>query len=210
MEEGRRRPVRGFIKAARMYDGGAGSSRTLASGRARLDRAFPDRDAVGGMSPEIVTWIWLGAGVALLASELVVPGLLVGFLGASAILVAGLRWIGLLESFSTSFVAWLAISAVSILGLRSLLQRWSGAEHEVHSTDEDLEAFGQIAEVVAELGSETTGRIRFRGSTWPARCLQGTLPPGSEVRIVDREGLEWIVEPVSPLALEAQSRRERS
>ncbi|HZA51287.1 MAG TPA: NfeD family protein [Myxococcaceae bacterium] len=162
------------------------------------------------MSPEIVTWIWLGVGVALLASELVLPGLLVGFLGASAILVAGLRWIGVLESFSTSLVAWLGISAVSILTLRSLLQRWSGAEHEVHSTDEDLEAFGQIAEVVTELGSETGGRIRFRGSTWPARCLQGTLSPGSEVRIVDREGLEWIVEPVSPLALEAQLRRERS
>ena len=162
------------------------------------------------MSPDAITWIWLGAGVALLASELVVPGLLVGFLGASAIVVAGLRWIGLLETFGASFAAWLAVSGVSILTLRSMLQRWSGAEHEVHSTDEDLDAFGQVAEVIAPISAEEGGRIRFRGSTWPARCLQGTLIPGSEVRIVDREGLEWIVEPVSPLALEAQLRRERS
>jgi membrane protein implicated in regulation of membrane protease activity len=162
------------------------------------------------MSPETVTWIWLGAGVAMLSSELVLPGLLVGFLGASAIAVAGLRWVGLIETFGASLGAWLAISSVSILSLRSMLQRWSGAEHEVQSTDEDLEAFGKLAEVVTELGPDGAGRIRFQGSTWPARCLQGTLPPGSEVRIVDREGLEWIVEPVSPLALEAHLRRERS
>lgn len=162
------------------------------------------------MSPETITWIWLGAGAALLASELVVPGLLVGFLGASAIVVAGLRWIGLLETFGVSFAAWLAVSTVSILTLRSTLQRWSGAEHEVHSTDEDLDAFGQVAEVISEIGAEAVGRIRFRGSTWPARSLHGTLPPGTEVRIVDREGLEWIVEPVSPLGLEANPRRERS
>lgn len=162
------------------------------------------------MTPETITWVWLGAGAALLASELVVPGAFVGFLGASAIVVAGLRWLGVLETFGASLGAWFAVSAVSILTLRSVFQRWSGAEHEVQSTDEDLEAFGEIAQVVAELGPEAGGRIRFRGSTWPARCLEGTLPPGSEVRIVDREGLEWIVEPTSPPALPLEPKRERS
>lgn len=161
------------------------------------------------MSPEIVNWIWLGAGAALLLSELALPGAVVGFLGAAAMAVAGLRWLGVIESHGASFGTWLAISAVSVLAFRSLFVRWSKPEREVAISDEDVDAFGKTALVVTPV-TQSGGRIRFQGTTWPARCLRGTLPEGEDVRIVDREGLEWIVEPVTPTTPPSERARERS
>ncbi|HCF59376.1 MAG TPA: nodulation protein NfeD, partial [Myxococcales bacterium] len=50
------------------------------------------------MSPETITWIWLVGGVALMLAELIVPGAVVIFLGAAAVLIAGARGLGLIES----------------------------------------------------------------------------------------------------------------
>lgn len=150
------------------------------------------------MDPQNLTLLWLGAGVLLALSELVVPGGVMVFLGLGGVLVAGARWLGLLESPMASFTAWTLISVGLIASLRGVVSRWSGAQHSVQSTNEDVDAFGQVAVVSEAIHvGEDSGRIRFRGTTWPARCLKGVLEPGTEVRIVDRENVSWIVEPAS-------------
>lgn len=92
-------------------------------------------------------------------------------------------------------MAALAVAVTAWLGLRrsGLLT----GERSVGSTDEDADAFGSIAVVVARL--EANGvRISFRGTTWPAQLVRGEAEVGAKVRIVDRDNLIWIVEPVSP------------
>jgi len=150
------------------------------------------------MSPETITWIWLGAGIALMIAEIVVPGFVVIFLGAAAVLVAGLRWIGLVEALTTSFGLWIALSVAMAVGLRSLVARYISSERTVQPTDEDLAAFGKVVDVVALVSEDdSTGRIRYSGTSWPARSLKGTLEPGSKARIVHRENLAWVVELVA-------------
>ncbi|MGI5860902.1 MAG: NfeD family protein [Myxococcales bacterium] len=149
------------------------------------------------MSPETITWIWLVGGIALMLAELIVPGAVVVFLGAAAVLVAGARWLGLIESLMSSFTAWFVLSLAMIIGLRSLVGRFSSAEKSVQPTEEDLDSFGKVVDVIVTIGpNDQTGRVRYLGTSWPARSLKGSLEPGSRARIVDRENLGFVVEPL--------------
>ncbi len=149
------------------------------------------------MSTDYVTWAWLIAGVVLIAAEAVVPAAVVVFLGAGALLVGAARWLGVLDGWIESFSAWFILSAVLTLTLRGVVSRWSNGEKSFQSTDEDDDAFGTVVTVASQItDGDFSGRIRFRGTTWPARSVQGGLEPGEQVRIVDRDNVSWIVEKV--------------
>ena len=62
---------------------------------------------------------------------------------------------------------------------------------------EDADAFGSIAVVVEKLQANGV-RIHFRGTSWPAQLIRGDAEVGAKVRIIDRDNLIWIVEPISP------------
>ena len=86
----------------------------------------------------------LVAGLAFLVLELVVPGLVLVFLGAGALLVALLIWLGLLTSWVTALIAWFISSLALLLGLRGLVVRLFPGEEETQSTDEELDALERL------------------------------------------------------------------
>jgi len=145
------------------------------------------------------TWIWFIVGVLLIVIELFLPHFVVIFFGAAAILVAVLQWIGLLDSFTASLVVWFVLSVFFLLTLRRALKRWLPSESSFQTTDEDADAVGQLVEVVSAVGAETQGRIRFRGTSWPAICRERTLEPGEKAKLLYRDNLVWIVEPLHAL-----------
>jgi len=142
---------------------------------------------------------WIVVGVVLILLELVVPGLVLVFLGAGALVVALLVWLGLLGSWVTATTTWFIASLALLLGLRGLVQRLIPGETETQSTDEELDAFGEVVEVVEAVGPVPGGRIRFRGTTWDALCLEQVIPAGSKACIVLRQDLTWIVDPANVL-----------
>jgi inner membrane protein len=144
---------------------------------------------------ETITWIWLIAGILLIATELFLPGLVVCFLGAAAIIVAILRWFGLIPGLMESFTVWFVTSIVLLLGLRHFLLKWIPSESSYDLTDEDVIAVGSIVDVVETVSdSGKQGRIRFAGTTWPAITRQGTLLAGQKARLLYRDNLVWVVE----------------
>ncbi|MDF1562040.1 MAG: NfeD family protein [Deltaproteobacteria bacterium] len=145
----------------------------------------------------------------LAVSEIWVPGGVVIFLGSAGMAVAGLRALGLIESLPVSIGAWLALSVASVVGLRGLVKRFFPAESYFQSTDEDVEAYGTVVETIAEVSeSSDEGRIRFGGTTWAARSVRGVLPAGTPCRIVHRDNLVWVVEPISEPLLAGSSTDE--
>jgi len=74
-------------------------------------------------------------------------------------------------------------------------------DRSVGSTDEDADAFGTEVAVLVRVTEHQAGRIQFQGTSWPARSVHGALEPGERARIVDRENLVWIVEPLAPMKL---------
>ena len=145
----------------------------------------------------LTTWIVVGAGLIVL--ELIVPGAVLVFLGAGALLVALFIWLGLIQTWVTSITAWFISSLVLLLVLRNFFQRFVSGDVEKQSTDEDIDAYGDVVEVVETIGPDREGRIRYRGTTWQATSYDYTLEAGTKAQIVYRESLVWIVEPANPL-----------
>lgn len=150
------------------------------------------------MDPSLHTWLWLGAGAALLASEFALPGLVAAFFGIGALTVAGLQALGVVESVPASFAVWAVSSSAYVLLLRSTLARYLGeGERTRHSTNENARVFGAVVEVLEEIpGGEAPGRIRFEGTTWPAVSNGGAIAAGSRARLVHRDNLAYVVEPI--------------
>ena len=59
-----------------------------------------------------------------------------------------------------------------------------------------LEFVGQVAVAIDEVGPGESGFVRFHGEYWKARS-DYTVPPGQKVKIVARDGLTLIVEPIN-------------
>jgi membrane protein implicated in regulation of membrane protease activity len=142
---------------------------------------------------------WIVAGVVLIILELVVPGAVLIFLGVGALLVALLIWLGMVQTLVSSITAWFIASLVLLLVLRSFFQRFVSGDAEKQSTDEDLDAYGEVVDVVEAVGPSQEGRIRYRGTTWQAACYDHTIEAGAKAQIVYRENLIWIVGPTDPL-----------
>lgn len=156
------------------------------------------------LDPTVLTWVFVGGGLALMLLETLVPGGIAFFLGIGGLVVGGLRAVGLLLDPLTAVVTWIFLSSGLTIALRPLVLRFVQGETSLGLTDEDAEAMGQTVEVVEDVSSEAPGRIRFRGATWDARTLEGTLPKGSEAQLLYRDNLTWVVEPVDHADLDAE------
>ena len=148
------------------------------------------------LDPTFLTWIFLVGGLLMLLLEVFVPGGVALFLGLGGVVVATLRFVGLLADPLTALVAWAMLSAGLTIALRPIALRYFGGSASIGITDEDAETMGQTVVVVEPVRESTPGRVRFRGANWDARTLEGSLPKGAEARIVYRDNLTWVVEPV--------------
>lgn len=149
------------------------------------------------MNVETITWAWLIAGIILMLAEKIVPGLVVIFLGLAAVLVAAARWLGWIEGLLDSFTYWFVLSLVIVLGLRGIVSRVFPSEISLSPSSSDEDAIGRIVEVIEEIGSDhDNGRIRFRGTTWQARSEFGRVFPSQKAKIIARDNIVWIVDPI--------------
>jgi membrane protein implicated in regulation of membrane protease activity len=156
------------------------------------------------LDPTLLTWAFVVGGVALMLIETVVPGGIAFFLGVGGVVVGGLRALGLLADPMTAAVTWVFLSAGLTIALRPLILRFAQGDTSLAMTNEDAEAMGETVAVVEAVGSDDPGRIRFRGATWEARTLEGTLPEGAEAQLLYRDNLTWVVEPADHADLDAE------
>lgn len=152
---------------------------------------------------DLLTWIFLLGGAALLLSEIFVPGMVAVFLGVAAILVAGLQWLGFIDGITLSVITWMGLSTGLTIGLRG----WMLKKFPPHVTrqlpDENMQSIGAEVEVLETIHEDDqTGRIRYQGTTWPAQSLRGDIQKGQKARLMARQNLAWLVEPVGPSLLE--------
>ena len=66
----------------------------------------------------LLTWAFIGGGLALMLLETLVPGGIAFFLGVGGLVVGGTRTIGLLGDPMTAAVAWIFLSAGLTIALR--------------------------------------------------------------------------------------------
>jgi membrane protein implicated in regulation of membrane protease activity len=156
------------------------------------------------LDPTLLTWIFFVGGLLLMLLETLVPGGVAFFLGIGGITVAGLRLVGLLADPVTATIAWIFLSTGLTIALRPIALRYVGGDSSVAVTDEDAEAIGEHVLVVEPVTEEKPGRIRFRGSEWDARSIDGPLSKGTQAKILYRDNLTWIIEPTDAAELDAE------
>ncbi|MGL5408601.1 MAG: NfeD family protein [Shewanella sp.] len=141
--------------------------------------------------------VWALVGLSLMLAELLVPGGIVILLGAACLLVAGALGLGLVEGVVQSLTLWFIAAIVLLLTFRQVTQAVVGGDSHVDNTDEELEIYNQIAHVKQTIGpGQTPGRVEFQGSEWPALGDGSVIAVGSQVRIICRENIALVVEPV--------------
>ncbi|MFK7871771.1 MAG: NfeD family protein [Oligoflexales bacterium] len=146
------------------------------------------------------SWIlyWIVFAIILSLSEMLLPGLIAIFLGLAALIVAGGIWMGWIDGFMTMLLWWVVTSSVLLVTLRNAVAHLAPGDQWKDNIEDDSIAVGTQVLIIEDIDATTTsGRIEYRGSTWNAKTEKKHLPKGSFATIVKRDGIFWIVEPLS-------------
>ncbi len=141
------------------------------------------------MSPLPLFWLIL-SGVLLLLEAVGIDGDGLLFVGALASLLLTLVAALLPLPAALQVLLWAALLATGSLALRRWLAR--GGERRIPPA-----AGAEQAEVIAAFNREGQGRVRWQGQSWAADNLEPerSLPPGSQVTVMGREGTRLQVLP---------------
>lgn len=138
------------------------------------------------LTPEI---IWFLVGLALLLLELAAPGLIVGFFGIGAWVVA-IVCLFTEISLNAQLIIFIVSSVLSLL----LLRRWVKGIFLGHAgTRQDLrhdieEFVGQRAMVKEKIVPKRGGKVEFHGSNWEAQADQ-EIAEGTAVEIIGKDNI---------------------
>lgn len=138
---------------------------------------------------------WLIAGLLLVFAEIVLPGGIVFFLGAGALVVALGIFLGIVTSWTGALTVYFVSSLLLILLLRGFVMRFVGGDSTRANTIEILDDVGELVKVVETIGpANNAGRIEFRGTEWQAVGDGSEIRAGENARIIARENVQYIVE----------------
>lgn len=142
------------------------------------------------------TLLWLVAGLALGAAEILVGTFYLLVVAVSALLAAAAAWMGLSAGWQFSIFA-VAIIAGGLV-VRSYRGRMSAADHEADMLQNADR--GQRVEV-REWSADGTALVDYRGAQWRVR-LAADVPPEARApgffEIVLVDGAALVVRPAGP------------
>ena len=142
--------------------------------------------------------IWAGIGIVLMLAEIILPGGIVVLLGAACLVVASALAVGLVEGVVQALTLWFIASMVLLLAFRQLTQKLVGGDSHVDNTDEDVDLYNKTALVKTVIGpAQQQGRVEFQGTEWPALGDGSEIPVGSQVRVICRDNIALVVEPLT-------------
>ncbi|OPX29584.1 MAG: hypothetical protein B1H09_06165 [Gemmatimonadaceae bacterium 4484_173] len=143
------------------------------------------------LTPEL---IWFSCGVVLIFLEFVVPGVILVFFGAGAVLTSILVWMGILPGATGQLVVFAVSSLALLFGLRKYASRFFRGDS---TEQQDDEYTGKIARVVKDIVPGTSeGKVFFEGTYWRADSSVRILS-GSSVLIKGKSNITLFVEPVN-------------
>ena len=131
----------------------------------------------------------LVAGIALVVAEFAVPGVMICFFGAAAIVLAGVYavWPGL--PFAAALALYIALSLAMLFGLRRYMPKTFRGKKSVEAGDPDDDSVaGASAKVVEAISPEVPGKVEFRGTLWSAAAAE-PVGAGETVEIERRDNL---------------------
>lgn len=137
-------------------------------------------------------FLWGVLGVVLIAAELLIPGFVIFFFGAGALITALLS--GIIPAVGSSFgwqgLIWGLASVGSLIVLRRRFSKTFRGTVFNPISDKDV---GKSAVVTEPISPEKPGRVRYQGTTWNAVSYTEDFHPGDRVEIIKEENLTLVV-----------------
>lgn len=143
---------------------------------------------------ELGPWAWWVLGLALLAAEMIVPGVFLVWIGIAAILTGVLSlllWSSDLWMWQVQLVVFALLSISAVFVGRRLVLRSAETTDEPFLNQRGARLIGRTA-VLEHPISEGRGRIRLDDTTWPVDGPD--LPAGARVRVIASSGRQLTVE----------------
>jgi len=143
-------------------------------------------------------FLWALIGIVCIGLEMLLPGFVIFFFGVGALVTALCSLVPFVsDTIWLQILLFITFSILSLVFLRRKFTKvFAGTVFDSHKTNKETDGVGKIADVIEMAGPVTEGRIRFQGTTWKAHTKAGECLPGTHVRIVSREGMTYIIEPV--------------
>lgn len=133
-------------------------------------------------------WLWLVAGLILLAGEVLTPGgFYLIFFGAGALLVGVVKMLGFDFGLAVEGLLFTAASVAGLLFFRKpLLQRFRKL-----TPDADVDNLTcEIASTMEEIPARGMGKVELRGTSWNARNMsESPIPKATRCRVERVDGL---------------------
>lgn len=141
---------------------------------------------------------WLIIGVMLFVLELVLPGFVLFFFAAGALLTALVAWLAPSTSIALQLGLFITASLLTLLSLRGSIQkRFFSSAPSKDGQDQDLQlaAPGDRGVVSVTIAPPAEGRIKYSGSSWRATADE-RIEEGEIIAVVRQKGLVIHVEKV--------------
>ncbi len=138
-------------------------------------------------------WIWILAGLVLLAVEIIIPGgIIFLFFGASAIIVGILAAIGIGGPLWMQVLIFSIMSVVSLLTMRGpILRRMQAQGFEADEVDSLV---GESVVLSQKIDPNGKGKGELRGTSWTVVNLSDSAMSKGQARTVERvDGLTLYV-----------------
>ena len=137
-------------------------------------------------------WIWAILGLLLILLEFFVPQFVIFFFGVGALLTAAITMLvpGFIDRVPAQFLLWATSSLLFTSLLRRYCSRWFRGTIADGATVDEI---GRTATVVEAIAPNSPGRIRFGGTTWEASSFDEEFTVGTNVTIIDKNNLEYVV-----------------
>jgi membrane protein implicated in regulation of membrane protease activity len=133
--------------------------------------------------------VWLIAGFALIAAEVLSGGFVLIMLGVGALVAAAAAEVGAGPGLELAFFAGTALALTTVA--RPVLKRRLHTDH----VPTNVEALVGDKAIVVNTVDAHGGRIKLRGEFWSARAFDETevLEPGRAVRVMTISGATAVV-----------------
>lgn len=132
--------------------------------------------------------LWIVAGIVMLILEFIIPGLIIFFFGAGAILT-GIVCMVFDVPIGLQFIIFGVTSVVSLILLRNRFSSVFHGKVNSSSTENDFdEVIGEKCKVVQTIPANNFGKVEFRGSNWKA-IADEEISVDETVEIIKKENI---------------------
>ncbi len=136
-------------------------------------------------------WYWLILGVALIATEILLPGVFLLWLGVAGLVTGGIVYLAPELSWQMQFMIYAVLAVASVLASWRWVRQRPIESEKPNLNRRALQYVGRMADLDGPLHNGN-GRVRLDDTFWQVTGPE--LPPGARVRVTGAKGTRLTVE----------------